>query len=296
MSTNRFWFTALAFCCFCFVTTSACADTLRINGGFTTYTGNVSGGNAAVFYQVDTVGCAGPNCPTNTGTQLCPDAGCSTSFGPATNVPLGNPREGNNSGTDIFFWAPGNTGNELSFHPANQETNVDPTGEFKLGSLTFQNGSWVDSADFGLSIFVTDFTTSKHYEFDGFLHMALTLNTGTPEQNADYLYLTDANHDALVDPLTHSIIGSVRAYELFDSPTGSNTVTVDLFGTTGSLDPTRFANPTDGGFLDSSITPALADPHGAVPEPSSLVLMFAGAVAIFIKARARRRDSLNSRI
>ena len=275
----------------CWLTLSAGvskADSLRITGGFTTFSGVIVGGGST-FIETDTILCAPPACPAP--QPVCPDAGCGVVSGQATNVPLGSPTQGFSSGTDISFWVSGAATNELSFHPAGNISG-DPTGEFKLGTLSFENGSWSGPADFGFSIFVTDTSNLQHYDFTGFVHMNLTANTAaTAAQRADYVYLTDAAHNVLSSPLTHQTLGSVRAFELGDDPSG-NVVSVDLMGTTGSLDPTRFVNVTGGGFLDISTTDNLGGPppDSTVPEPGTVGLM--SAVLFGLVACVKRSSTI----
>ncbi|WP_373693578.1 PEP-CTERM sorting domain-containing protein [Limnofasciculus baicalensis] len=53
----------------------------------------------------------------------------------------------------------------------------------------------------------------------------------------------------------------------FPATGGSNIGQVDFYGRIGSLIPTRFANPSGGAFLDSSI---VTNTSQAVPEPSTV--------------------------
>jgi hypothetical protein len=98
----------------------------------------------------------------------------------------------------------------------------------------------------------------------------------------DYIYRTGADHQ----PLT--ALGSIRAYELADSPTGGNTVTFNLYGTLGSLDPVRFGDVAGGEFADSSTTNALGGPTNSVPEPGSLVTLSAGLLVAIAFAKRWR--------
>jgi len=276
MSKHTGWFVLLAACCLLLITGTVQADNVSITGAFTSFTGVVTNQSLLDWCPADQCGSIGP---PSQGVQLCPDAGCSTFFGPLTNFPIPmNPSQDTTS--SVTFSVPFNPpSNELIFK-AEQGLNgsplvVDPHAAFKLGTLTFTNGLWTGDADFGFSIVAQDATTQTAHVFTGFVHMGLTSpNTGTPAQNADFIYLTDAAGNPVVSPLTDVTLPSLRAYELADSPTGSNTVSADLYGVFGSLDPTSLQNVTGGGFLDASLTPALSTPP--VPEPSTLVLLITG--------------------
>lgn len=271
------------------VTGTAQADAVRVTGAFTTFTGVVLGGNSSngSFLSVchaDACAVIGPPFPPP--PLICPDAGCSSGPGIVTNFPLG----GNPAGDTVdrlSFDVTGQVSNALDFRanrgPGGSPLDVDPGSRFKLGTLTFRNGLWTGDADIGFSIVARDTTIGQSFTFTGFLHMHLTPNTGTPMQNADFITLRDAAGSPVISPLTLSNLGSIRAYELADSPIGSNSVTVDLFGQFGSLDPTDFANPIGGGFLDTSITAALGGPPPdptAVPEPGTLLLLVTGLLAM----------------
>jgi len=111
----------------------------------------------------------------------------------------------------------------------------------------------------------------------GFVRMILTPNTGTPADNADFVYLTNAAGDPVISPLTLTNLPSIRAYEDADcSGSGCNSVTVDVFGQIGSLELTGFANPVGGGFLDPSLTPVLT----SAPEPRTLLLLSTGLLVM----------------
>jgi hypothetical protein len=272
---------------------TAHADSIRVSGGIFNFTGVVTDQTYVLVNPSSgpAGGCGtGGQCPTDplaNWTQLCPDAGCAASPGIATNFPLDDPND--QTGTVVDFAALFNyPGNQLIWDPAGLET-ADVNGEFKLGTLTFTNGLWTGDADFGLNIDVHDSTNDKDYDFSGYVHMGLTPNSSlnTPAENADYIYLTDASHNPLEDPLTLDPIGSFRVYELTDSPTGTNSGTVDLYGTVDGLDPTRFENPTGAGFLNPSVTNSLAPV--AVPEPASAASFGAGLLFLAIACALRRR-------
>jgi hypothetical protein len=298
--TNHKWISALLICCLLATAGIARADSgsYTITGGFTSFSGVVDGNSSPDYIRAfpnGQVACSGSFCsdPLAFYSQICPDAGCSASSGMATNVPITFAGDPTSFLTfKAFSCTPSapvcaNTPNELDFVPAPLSLlTFNSSSGASLGTFTFTNGTWTGDADFGITITATDISAPHNsYTFNGYIHMGLTPNdfvNNNPGQNADYVYLTGADHQ----PLT--AMGSIRAYELADSPTGSNSVTFDLYGTLGSLDPVRFGDVSGGGFADSSITNTLAGPTGTVPEPSSLLTLSAGLLAAFAFAKRWR--------
>lgn len=197
---------------------------------------------------------------------VCPDAGCDSGVGIATIALSGL--------SHIEFWNSDfgdlRTPNVIRF-VSSGENDVALNEEFVLGELTFTNGVWFADPEFS----VTFRTTSEDPNFNGHtwsdtIRLRITTNavTSTPEQNADFIHL-----------VALPTLGSIRAYELGDSPTGSNSVTVQVRGSIGSLHLTRFADATGGGFLDPGIDlqPTAPTP---VPEPSTLALLGAALVGL----------------
>jgi len=99
-------------------------------------------------------------------------------------LPLGSPKFDTNS--SVSFWISGNAVNNLTF-AVNNGTNgfplqVDPTAEFKLGTLSFTNGTWISNAIFGFSIVVEDDNGFSQFvgvhTFTGFVTLNLTAQTG----------------------------------------------------------------------------------------------------------------------
>lgn len=192
-----------------------------------------------------------------------------------------------NDGTTSTVWTP----NVVSFAPATgqQVTGFGASNPFLLGTLTFSNGIWTVPAgtgavsplamlSFNLTAVTDDAALNQLYDFEvsGTLQLMGTGNSAanTPEQNADYLFYTG-------DPE----LGSIRAYELADSPTGSNTVSVDIYGYLDSLHILRFADATGGGFIGTGTG---ADPSPVpVPEPATTSLLALGVAGLF-GARLRR--------
>jgi len=281
----------LAACCVLLVTGTAKADDITVTGAFTTFTGIVTNQNLIDWCGAGVCGTPGFPGP---GVQLCPN--CATPVGLVSNFPIPmNPGQDTTSG--VTFWVPFNPpSNELTFTSSpGSLLNVNPASPFKLGTLTFTNGLWTGEADIGFSIVAHDSTTQTNQTFTGFVHMGLTVNDFvnlTPAQNADFVYLTNAAGAQLIDPLTNQPLGSLRAYELTDTPIGTNTASADLYGVFGSLDPTSFQNVT-AGFLDISVTPALGGPRpNSVPEPGTSMLLITGLLAMAGMLRKRAEAQL----
>ncbi len=262
---------------------AARADNIVVTAAITSFTGNVLGQNET-FYEycpANSCGVIGPPPPT---PVICPDIGCSAVQGIGHATFGGDPTH--DTVNQLSFFVDSGTPNGLTFQTAHDPgsfalNDVDPTNAFKLGTLTFTNGVWTGDADFGFSIVAHDSTTGATHTFDGLIHMALTPNstTNSPAANADFIFLTDPNGNPIVNPLTLVPLPSIRAYELADSPTGSNTVSVDIFGKFGSLDLTSYENVQGGGFLDTSLTTDLGGPpSSSVPEPASFALLGCGAL------------------
>jgi hypothetical protein len=127
---------------------------------------------------------------------------------------------------------------------SNPDQDVTLGVPFLAGWLSYTNGTWFTDPVFEIDA-VTQ--SSDDPTFDGFvfadtLQLTITPNTGTPHQNADFLHLVN-----------NPFAGSVRAFELSDSPTGGNSVTAELWMTIDSLHLDGFRNGTGDGFLDPSI-------------------------------------------
>src|SRR5262245_37207234 len=119
---------------------------------------------------------------------LCPDSGCDTGVG-TTKVQLGG-------GSQVEFWnsdfGVDATHNFISFVSSGVK-DVVLGQEFLLGELTYTNGIWFTDPEFG----VTFSSKSSDVAFDkkswnDAIHLSITpnLTTNTPDQNADFIYLT----------------------------------------------------------------------------------------------------------
>lgn len=168
--------------------------------------------------------------------------------------------------------------NLLKFTPA-AEQNVSVGQEFKIGTFTLQNGSWLGGLGEGDSLFSFSVTTSSTdplldgHTFSDVIRYVITqgLAGNTAEQNADTFGFVG-----------RSDLGTMSVYEIFDSPTGSNIGSIDLYGQIGSLIPTRFANPQGGVFVaPPTVTP--------VPEPESYAMLLAGLGLVGAAVRRQKR-------
>jgi hypothetical protein len=225
-----------------------------VTGGFTSFSGVVGSD-----FQFDTL---------INGDVVCPDAGCGIGIG-AANVVFGSPA----GQVDFFttdFGSPA-IANQLVFTPA-QPQDVVKGQEFLLGTLSYTNGIWFTDPEFGFSLTThSDDPDLAGFELVDTVHLFITTNlpTNTPDFNADFVYLKNL-----------TTLGSVRAYELADSPNGSNRVTVDVFGTINSLHLTRFANAQGGGFIDAGVNAEPTPAPAPVPEPATIALLAAGLASM----------------
>lgn len=250
---------------------TATALPVTITGGFTSFDGVV-------------LGSGNDNFPLSTinGQPLCATAGCATTanahveFASAqTSLLFQNSNDGIST----------NEPNLVQFTPAapQEVLGVGPGNPFLLGTLTYANGIWSGDATFGFSLT----TQSADPLLDGqiltdLLTLVITPNdfvAQTPEQNADFVYFSGA-----------PAIGSLRAYELADSPTGTNTVTASIFGFINSLHLFSLADARGGGFLDPGIDIAPTPPNPVpVPEPSPFALLSVGLLLMLYVPWTRRR-------
>mgnify|MGYP000430353627 CR=1 FL=1 len=239
------------------LSTAANAAPVSVVGGFTSFSGQVGAGIDFVTRINGNVICPGGDCSVNIGTA-------SVTFAPPV------------SSVDFRQIAGGtlSTPNLLTFTPAPAQ-DVGAGQEFLLGTFTYTNGIWFDSPTFGFSLTsVSSDPALNGHIFSDSVRVTITFNdaTNTPQQNADFFSFVGRPD-----------LGSARAYELGDSPTGSNVLSWDVYGKIGSLIPTRFANSGGGGFLDPSVD---VQPT-VVPIPAAVWLLGSGLVGLVGIARRK---------
>jgi hypothetical protein len=270
--TKRFWLSTVPLVVL--AVAPARADFVSVTGGFTFFQGNVIGNAAPSFIN---------------GTQICPDAGCSTLFG-SGQVVFPSPVETIDFYTTPFPGGPANTLNEVKFTPAAPQNVPGAHSEFKLGTITFENGIWSDNADFGFHL--TSVSTAPDlngHVFTADLHLTLTPNVSAdPNVNADFIDFYDTGTGLPIRDPMNIPLPSLRVFELAD---GINIGSVDVYGEIGSLFLTRFANPTGGLFLDAShdLAPS-GSPSGTVPEPSTILLLGTALAVVIRHVRPRNNN------
>jgi len=193
-------------------------------------------------------------------------------------------------GTSTFRWGDGGDPSWLSYIGGNFDTTPDTA--FKLGNLTFHNGTipsgtGADSVDFSVALSF-DNIPEKNLLFSETFNITNTPNSSDPIASADYLSIGGFAHTFnIVEGATASVdIMAKLTTGLTALPTGAVPSGAELWSSS-PFDPNPdytltlvgFQDPTTGGFVG-----------GTVPGPSSLSLVCLGLVALW---RGRKQASRN---
>lgn len=188
-------------------------------------------------------------------------------------------------GTNAFSWGSGDP-SSLNFNANAFDTKPDT--EFKIGTLSFHNGtiaagSGADAVDLTIS-FAFDNVPEKNFGLKAKMVLTNTPNTSDPKASADQVSIGGFNFTFNVlegATATVDLMGKLTT-GLTALPTGAKPSGAELFDSLPfdsdpfySLILTRFANPSAGGFI------------GALPEPSNM-LVFALGLVILLQMRWRR--------
>jgi hypothetical protein len=211
-----------------------------------------------------------PNDPNSVGQGI---GRATVSLGGASSVDFQTTFVNTNDGSQII-----GVDNLVAFDPG-PGANVAVGDEFLLGTFTLKNGEWWAASpihEFTLAMLThsSDAALNGHVFSDTLvLNIVPNASNVSPEDRADIFYFAGRPD-----------LGSMRVLEGSD---GDNIGTVDLYGKIGSLIPTRFANPTGGLFLDSSINPN--PPTSPVPAPSTITMLAALALSMACARSIRLR-------
>jgi hypothetical protein len=149
---------------------------------------------------------------------------------------------------------------------------------FQLGTLTYTNGtSYLDSLIFGSTLTLSGSlvgTDEVIIPFTIQLGIETTTNSGTAEQNADFLFFS--NQLGTVSPVS---------FNVYEGQTASAIVWGRLVGDPVLLATGLTLSPgsAGSGFIASGAIPA-----AGVPAPSALVLMLTG---LLVFSRSRKKTS-----
>jgi hypothetical protein len=190
-------------------------------------------------------------------------------------------------GTNNFAWG---TGEPSSLTFAGSAFDTKPDTEFKLGRLTFHNGTiasgtGADAVDLTLSVGF-DNVPEKNFNLNSHMNIVNTPNTSDPIASADtvaiggfsFTFNVLEGQTASVD-LMGKLTTGLSALATGAVPSGA-----DIFNPS-PFDPdpvfflilTGFVNPSEGGFI------------GSVPEPGSLLILATGLLLIAVRHRPRQQ-------
>ena len=181
-------------------------------------------------------------------------------------------------GTNVFTYGMGSPPNELTFTGSTFSSPIETP--FKVGSLYYYNGSTTvgttpDSVDLSLSLnFTSPALPTVVSTFA--LNLVSTPNSGTADQNADYVYFPSSFSS------TSFLIGTTT-YNI--KLTGFGNIVGDGFLSSNSAELHVRENSSATADLFAIVTTQTA--AGAVPEPATWLMMIVGMGAIGFVARRR---------
>lgn len=194
------------------------------------------------------------------------------------------------SGSSVNF-NEGYLPNVVSFAAVPSFTNLARGEAFKIGTFTFQNGSWFGGyPNVALnvpSLFAYTITThSATAEFNQVLTGALKVTTNYNTDCSTAAGRADAAD--FISIAGHPGLGSLRVYDSGICSGGNpSTGSIDLWMEFNSLDYVALSNPQGGFFVPNDNV----GPIGGVPEPATLAL-FGMGVAGLAATRRRKRAGL----
>lgn len=190
----------------------------------------------------------------NTGSADCSIGGCPTNTNPA----------GSNS-TINWGSAPGNSTITFAGLPFTNQS-LDTT--FKFGTLTYTNGtSAAQTLIFGATLTLS-FGNAAVTDLSVPLGLVTTNNTGTDQQNADFV-----DFRPVLANTFNVVEGGTAIADVFGHLTGDPMPVIDFI----QLDP---ASPPGAGFVGTGVP-------SSVPEPMSVALLTVGLLGLGATRRQR---------